>query len=510
MAPIVFQHGIPFRTKKSFTPPPDSPNALSISEGEEGMVWRQEGDASQVTIDRSHPLRVGWVPSSVLEQGCKPGGSIVEIVSLIPQPDYGTFSGPIQGASILKATLDGLLSAMRDALLTTDKLNFMTVESQDIIKDVDESTELVSRIIGGMPPYIAGLLCRGTFSLGELLQAETVSQASGPGLYFFYSYFPDRDDGIYVGQSQDMWDRYIDHLTDIKSEKPDSHHHLVVKGATEHRMFPITGLPADPSILCLSEQLFVLLGDTYVKWLFMRHDHDGTTDVEAKWVTIARHATTLTEMARGVFQQTGWQCMSRRLGFRPLNVTSPSTEMRGIWAKNLWMRKEGQHMVEWRRDTTRVMKPGRTGSVRIRIIGDIKCPLTWKSLPNIGEGTLVYVCVELRTDGSEHPAPFGRLPLVGGYADWKDCARLGIRMEWETPKGWRATYLQRQEINHGEQRDPPGSYVDSVAILAALSGHVYSNPSQWRLATRPARVMFVDFDNLSQTINITEPLRIPM
>ena len=78
--------------------------------------------------------------------------------------------------------------------------------------------------------------------------------------------------------------------------------------------------------------------------------------------------------------------------------------------------------------------------------------------------------------GEFHRATFSPLHVIDAYEDWKDCGRLALRMEWQTRLGLRSTYLQRiKAIN--KDLEAPISYIDTSAILAALKGFIYINPT---------------------------------
>ena len=132
-------------------------------------------------------------------------------------------------------------------------------------------------------------------------------------------------------------------------------------------------------------------------------------------------------------------------------------------------------------------------------------PVQIKKLPDISEGTKVHLIIEILLRGDYHSASFARLPVVGTYEDWNDCTRLAVRMEWQTPSGWRSTYLQRIKVSN-KNLEAPVSYVDASAMLAALKGIFYTKPATWRKSLQPLRVVSVQWKHLEQTLQIKERL----
>ena len=86
----------------------------------------------------------------------------------------------------------------------------------------------------------------------------------------------------------------------------------------------------------------------------------------------------------------------------------------------------------------------------------------------------------------------------------KECLSLGIRLDFMTPQGLRCHYVQKMTDNPWSTGNIPMSYIEASALVAALRGRVYNNPSPWRKIVPPLRVISVDFNNLSQKYDITE------
>ena len=80
---------------------------------------------------------------------------------------------------------------------------------------------------------------------------------------------------------------------------------------------------------------------------------------------------------------------------------------------------------------------------------------------------------------------------------------MGLRLDFMTPEGLRCHYVQK--LNEpGLQPNAPFSYINASALIAALRGVIYDNPSPWRIIIPSFRIISVDFNNLTQTYDIVE------
>ena len=263
-----------------------------------------------------------------------------------------------------------------------------------------------------------------------------------------------------------------EHRLAASSPNPTRGHYTIAKQAVDRRMVILTRLPGDKALLPCAENLFILLLGTYVPWV-LTVSQEATED--PRWLGAAVHAQTLSTIASGTFKQSGWHRATSRLGLRGLNTTSPLGEwLRGD--KLIWVMKEVPgEVLEFRRSPTRIhAAKGDTGTVLI--VPKVSIPVQIKTLPDIDVGTKVHLIIEILLNGDYHPASFARLPVVGAYEDWKYCSRLAVRMEWQTPLGWRSTYLQRIKITN-KNLEAPVSYIDASAMLAALKGFIYTEPA---------------------------------
>lgn len=142
--------------------------------------------------------------------------------------------------------------------------------------------------------------------------------------------------------------------------------------------------------------------------------------------------------------------------------------------------------------------------VRVNLVGDIFVTFSIDRGPHLAINTIVYLVFELRLDGKPHDAPFSRLPLVGRFTDWRELSRLAVRMEWETPQGCYAIYLQALHPMEPGSEQAPDPYTSASALLAALKGTVFAETSAWRLRIPAPRIIDSSFSHLSQSIHIRE------
>ncbi|KAL8907649.1 MAG: hypothetical protein Q9207_001301 [Kuettlingeria erythrocarpa] len=142
--------------------------------------------------------------------------------------------------------------------------------------------------------------------------------------------------------------------------------------------------------------------------------------------------------------------------------------------------------------------------VQVNLAGDIFVSFPTDRGPSLAINTTVYLVFEVRLDGKPHDAPFGRLPLVGKFTDWRELSRLAVRMEWGTPNGCYATYLQALHPMEPGSEQALGPYVSASALLAALKGTVSTETSGWRLRIPAPRIIEFSFGHLSQTVHIRE------
>lgn len=121
---------------------------------------------------------------------------------------------------------------------------------------------------------------------------------------------------------------------------------------------------------------------------------------------------------------------------------------------------------------------------------------------------MVHITVEMRDDGRPHELPFARFPRLGGFADWEDLIKLGVRMEWKTLTGqWFSTYLQPERYRTLDSGDPPNFYFPVSNLNAMLRGLEYQNISEQRTPYSPFRVLEVHDDWLKQVMVIEERIK---
>ena len=501
MPRVVHKTGWPCVAKTDYGPTADYPDVLAIVKGEEGIVWTEENGMAQVTISRSSPLRFGWVPLDVIQLGTTAITSNIRVEKLFADPSQVKISQISQSTSPLSTTLHGILHQLRILAPTTAQLDFMIKNCKDIIDNVEASNSLVNGILRGIPQSLAPSLTAGTFTLQDLLNSEQVSATSTSGIYAMLYQLPENKTYLYVGMSIHMARRDQEHRNATADPNNTTSHYKVAKQALRRKMVILTKLPGDQALLPCAENLFILLLETYVPWVFSISPEAAE---DPTWLGAAAQAQTLSAIASGTFRQSGWRGATSRLGLRGVNTTSPLGEwLRG--EKVVWVMKEVPgEVIELRRPPVRIQNAkGATGT--LNIFSNVNVPVQIKKLPDLHAGTAVHLIIEILLRGDYHPASFARLPVLGAYEDWKDCSRLAVRMEWQTPSGWCSTYLQRIKTTN-KNLEAPGAYIDTSAMLAAFKGIAYTNPATWRKSIRPLRVISVQWSHLDQTLQLKERL----
>ena len=123
-----------------------------------------------------------------------------------------------------------------------------------------------------------------------------------------------------------------------------------------------------------------------------------------------------------------------------------------------------------------------------------------QNFPDLDLDTVVVLIVTIFTDTS--PMRYAPLPLVGGFADWDDLMRLGVKVHW---KGSDGTYLMGQvQMETGDEVDPLEMYYSVSNLNAALRGLVYENPSPLRPGYGVAHVNDFTMDWLGQKSTVCD------
>ena len=122
-------------------------------------------------------------------------------------------------------------------------------------------------------------------------------------------------------------------------------------------------------------------------------------------------------------------------------------------------------------------------------------------------GKIVHLAIEINERGP-HYAPFCRLPYIGGFEDWQEVIRLGVRMDWKTPTGWMATYLQRyqgQDFNDNMCAGVSDAYIRASRLNAVFRSYMYQDASQERGSWISARVIIeVTHNHLASELSLLE------
>ncbi|KAL8755628.1 MAG: hypothetical protein Q9184_004743 [Pyrenodesmia sp. 2 TL-2023] len=427
----------------------------------------------------------------------------MNVPSLGPQSSTGlSDQGPFPKA------LQGLLRHLQSALRTTNTLDMLNVKAKSILGDDGLVSSLQQRILDGVPSQLRAVLQSQTCSPMDLERCEQVTKDTRgvSGIYLRLYQLADGTYYIYIGQSKDVWTRTLSHTYDIGAARKDpmkaGRHYRVAMEAVKTTVVILTKVPE--GVLDWSEELMMLLFGSYFDHVVDEPQTDQPLHV-GHWAADSWSAYMLWKIAAVSHQRTGWVRVSKKLQAKGCNVGSPVTIGsidRPIFARVF---SRDRTWVEIRRPAVRLTRTPNRGKLMFATMG-FTFGLPPNISPHLHRDTMVYVAFELRLDGP-HPVPWCRLPLQGKYSDWRELSGLAIRIEWETPQGWRATHLQRAQTT---SPGPPGigtlceAYVTGSAVLAALKRQVWTNPSPWRRTAPSVRMLDIDYDHLAQTINITE------
>lgn len=300
--------------------------------------------------------------------------------------------------------------------------------------------------------------------------------------------------------SINMWTRNSAHASAISRGQRSRHYNM----ARQALSITVIILSRTTEALLFSEQLMILLCNSYYSYM-SKPPTSTTNDSAAGWIAWAWEAYVLTRVANHCFQENGWITVTEMTGANGCNVQSPaarSADREAItWVK---MVNRAHTVATYRR---RPCKLTMHSGAALVIFQNMRLQVPLLPGSEINEDTVVYTVFERRLDGKPHAKPMCRLPLVGGYTDWREISTLACRVEWQTSKGWKAMYLQRVYLTENLMpinRYPPRAYRDASAILAALKGQVYTNPSPWRMQITSWKTVSVWWDQIHQQLRVLE------
>ena len=518
-------------------------NAIEIKKGDEGKIV----DASRV--DK------GWVCVTVPRRGLGPGSCNVAAIKAGTVPygqtriqhdlpvDPPTLNLPSSGMdqSRFGNTLRLLLLAIK---AKQDFLNFLpdwflkmgNEELSRIAADIVRGTEAAEFL---------NLLNTPNFTVQALSQKGTQIRRSNSeaGVYHrTYSNFRNdasRKPDLYAGKTINMGSRAQGHESETKGKTKanTSKHYASARQAQRTDASPMCiGIDRENS-RTLAEQAFILMLQTYhpqvlafqPRIVAQTADTSTANSAEDFSRTYAPRATAfqLTQIAKVVFQKTGWPGAMDRPSFgagEGLNWSSPLAEIlnhnspRTIWTKTV----VPDEVAVFRRPATLADVVGKnTMSV---------LELRFKRADNLGgatgsheshqnfmidkgpgcpeKGDKVWIVVEIMINGQEHATPWARLPSSGPWTDWNEANRLAVRVEWEDSKGaMRMQYCQHRQSTLVDSDKSPASilqYARAMGMIRFFLQQLCTDPRDWYLDFGRARIKEITFDNLTQTYNVRE------
>ncbi|CAO1601592.1 hypothetical protein XANCAGTX0491_005246 [Xanthoria calcicola] len=493
MAPF---KGTWFTVLKEWHPTADDQklSCCTIRPGEAG--WVLDTNPNGWTLIKLNELKFGWVPSARLKTTeyvrDLPVKVIFEVKAIQPQ---GPTTSTAQSFRFAKA-LDDLSNWMK----SSSSLDFLNQEAQNILVADSQLFNLKTSLLNGIPSRLASILNQAQYTIADLLTCEQVEPQSGSGLYARIYELAGGEYHIYIGSSINMWTRNSAHASAISRGQRSRHYNM----ARQALSITVIILSRTTEALLFSEQLMILLCNSYYSYM-SKPPTSTTNDSAAGWIAWAWEAYVLTRVANHCFQENGWITVTEMTGANGCNVQSPaarSADREAItWVK---MVNRAHTVATYRR---RPCKLTMHSGAALVIFQNMRLQVPLLPGSEINEDTVVYTVFERRLDGKPHAKPMCRLPLVGGYTDWREISTLACRVEWQTSKGWKAMYLQRVYLTENLMpinRYPPRAYRDASAILAALKGQVYTNPSPWRMQITSWKTVSVWWDQIHQQLRVLE------
>ncbi|KAL8974587.1 MAG: hypothetical protein Q9197_001179 [Variospora fuerteventurae] len=470
-----------FKATNAWNPSADKVNTcLAIKRGDYGRVYNVNGKWTEVLMQ--NPNRKGWVTS----------------LDLLPTAVY-----PAAAISPVERALSAGLDQVKQAIQTTKQLTFLTDDAKKTLGTDHGVQYLKNAIISGMPKKLFGVLNRASYNIQDLVDCERVEWDSGAGIYARIYQLPDKRVFVYIGSSGDMWARGNQH-SHSTSNGTVSRHYNIARQAVRTVVLVLTRIK-DP-ILYAEQSMIFLFGSYFGYMTEQPKSGDGILD----WVSDNWQAYTLTNTTTAGFGSVGWIPVTKKLGLHGCNIKSPAAggadTTKLIWVR---MRNKENTVAMIRRRPQALGRSKREGN--IYLVGQNQINVRLDPAEELVVGTQVYSTFEMRLDGRPHEAPLFRLPLVGGFSDWREISTIGVKMEWNTSKGWRAKYVQRIQMNPsitGQVQHAPVLYIQGSALLAAFKSQIFDNPSGWREQLGPLRIVDVWFDRRTQEVQIRENMNL--
>ncbi|KAI4276186.1 MAG: hypothetical protein L6R35_006224, partial [Caloplaca aegaea] len=484
-----------FKATNAWSPSADKVNAcLAIQKGDYGRVCNVNGKWTEVMMQ--NPNRRGWVPSNYImtrpQYRDVPTIADAQVTSLdlLPTAVY-----PAAATSPVERALSAGLDQVKQAIQMTKQLTFLTDDAKKTFGTDHGVQYLKNAIISGMPKKLFGVLNRASYNIQDLVDCERVEWNSGAGVYARIYQLTDNRIFVYIGSSGDMWRRGNEHVNSTNGGTV-SRHYNIARQAVRTVVLVLTRIK-DP--ILYAEQSMIFLFGSYFGYMTQQpKSDDGILD----WASDNWQAYNLTKVATAGFRSVGWIPVTKKLGLYGCNIKSPAAggadTTKLIWVR---MRNKENTVAMIRRRPQALGRSKREGN--ICLIGESQINVRLIPAEELVVGTQVYCTFEMRLDGRPHEAPLFRLPLVGGFSDWREISTIGLKMEWNTSKGWRAKYVQRIQMNPsitGQVQHAPVLYIQGSALLAAFKSQIFNNPSGWREQFGPLRIVDVWFDRKTQEV----------
>ncbi|KAJ4340904.1 hypothetical protein N0V87_002258 [Didymella glomerata] len=411
---------------------------------------------------------------------------------------------PATDTSLLGRTITALITAFHSS-----PPPFMGTKLESLVKKM--SIDTISRIItkGIQKARASGVLEEPSLGGQRLLNTAThrIDENYERGLGGVYirmhvsnntiSYWKKQTRYLYVGKTVGFRERWSNHrYTATKYGE-------LTRNSERLDMCAVC-IIADQYIEDLAylvEQIFVCLFGSYRRFLLSEKVNKGNASY---YLAAVEHANYFSEVARLVFEQTGWRQILSRAQFDEVegaNFESPLQE----WAVS------SEHLLLIRTDTR--IKDQRTGrSTPMAFFRSAKAKLlnhnnkaspsgttTWelwakkKTIGDVGkkavafhitdngmDGTKIplagvpyYLVVEVCKDGSPHPNAWSRLSEVGPFENWDQARSFAVRVEWEFPQGsgkWRYRYVHTYWAFKYADTKQPGALQGYARAIAFLHG----------------------------------------
>ncbi|KAI4692871.1 uncharacterized protein J4E88_001241 [Alternaria novae-zelandiae] len=438
--------------------------------------------------------------------------------------------------STLGRTIHALLTAFHDS-----PADFMGPKYEDIVKkrSIDSITKTIIKGIREAGLY--DTLNNPGFRWQDLVGAAThviddYTQETG-GVYMrvhlsdsVVPYWKPNTYYVYVGKTVNFYHRSQSHKSATNSRYGD-----LTRNSASLDMFAMCVLSEDdiPDLAHVVEQIFVCLCQTYRKFLFSdRVASSGGSGI----LSAIGYAKYFTDIARNVFERTGWHGAVSREGFgayQGANFSSPLQEWTAYTNRILFLRTDTRTMDKASGRSTpvaifRSANPRKLSHAKVIQPGQTKRQLAvWEKMhgkqgirlsfwSDSKDGTKAplanvpyHLVVEVYKDGSRHPHAWSRLSGIGPFSNWTQASSFAIRIEWEHPPNsgqWRYRYFQTSQMFRFVDTSVPGalrSYATAISFLQWLFGKAPNHSLPWipRLSGR-AYVLLADFDLHNQMITI--------